>query len=373
MYLVLLFIQLLVFQIECFRQTTDKEESSLRQIQRSWPALSDWICEELYCSGLRIPIQFGVKSLWGKGNLEASDDEYYRLHMASDESEPVDPFDNKDFLINSISSLTSNTIRFGVYHYVNKRDSKMTGLKSSENLETSEKSDKRSERKSEKKPEKRPEKKSDHNSESKSDKKSERDKNNLRPEKEPNESQKEKNGSKIKYWWSKYIRRQKKKKQDSKEKQDNTHQNQIDSYEYLFFGSDPGKKSNSTFGNPQATRKLFIQDLTSNEDLMNSNYNGNMMRPETYVPLEIKTSIFAAYFAAEPVVIHFSKTISRNRRVRYGQEIAVAEAFPRTINNSLSSIILARCDGTISIINQTKGLPIQSTRMFLVITCNDTV
>ncbi|KAH8584934.1 uncharacterized protein ELE39_000885 [Cryptosporidium sp. chipmunk genotype I] len=345
MYFALLLVQLLVFQMEAFRQNADTDENSLRQIQRSWPALSDWICEELYCSGLRIPIHFGAKTIWGKGNLEASDDEYYRLHLASDESEPVDPFDNKDFLLNSVSSLTSNAIRFGVYHYVNRRDSKQTKHKSSDSLETSEKPEK----------------------------KSEKYKNKLKPEKDSDKTQKEKSCSKMKYWWSKYIRRQKKKKEeDPKEKQTSTHKNQVDSYEYLFFGSNPGNQSNSTLRNPQAPRKLFIQEVASDEDFMNSNYNGNKMRPETYVPLEIKTSIFAAYFAAEPVVIHFSKTITRNRRVKYGQEIAVAEAFPRTVNNSLSSIILARCDGTISIINQTKGLPIQSTRMFLVITCNDT-
>ncbi|OII74569.1 uncharacterized protein cubi_00122 [Cryptosporidium ubiquitum] len=331
--------------MEASRQYGDTEESSLRQIQRSWPALSDWICEELYCSGLRIPINFGTKTIWGKGKLEASDDEYYRLHIASDDSEPVDPFESKEFLLNSVSKMTSSAIRFGVYHYVNRKEAKEMISESSNRLDESGKHE-HSQKKS--------------------------SKNKLRPEKEA-ESQKEKSESKIKYWWSKYIRRQKKKKEEkSKESQTPASQNQIDNYEYLLFGSNPNNQPNSTSANFQAPRKLFIQEMTSNEGIMNSNYDGNKIRPETYVPLEIKTSIFAAYFAAEPVVIHFSKTITRNRRVRYGQEIAVAEAFPRTINNSLSSIILARCDGTISIINQTKGLPIQSTRMFLVITCNDT-
>lgn len=276
--------------------------------------------------------------------MEASDDEYYRLHIASDESEPVDPFESKEFLLNSFSRLTSNAIRFGVYHYITKKESKQM-IPESNKLERYENSEK----------------------------KSGKDRIKLSKSEKDIGNQKEKSNNKIKYWWSKYIRRQKKKKEKSKESQTNTSRNQIDNYEYLLFGSSPGNLSNSISENFQDPRKLFIQEMISNEDIINSNYNGNSnTRPETYVPIEIKTSIFAAYFAAEPVVIHFSKTITRNRRVKYGQEIAVAEAFPRTINNSLSSIILARCDGTISIINQTKGLPIQSTRMFLVITCNDT-
>lgn len=278
------------------------------------------------------------------GKLEASDDEYYMLHMASDDHDPVDPFDNKDYLINSISRLTSSAIRFGIYHYKVNKDSKHKESNSSDKHEQYEESEH-------------------------SGKKTTKSKNKLaKPDKEV-ESSKEKKDSKIKYWWSKYIRRQHKKNESAKESQEPQSQN--NNYEYLLFGSNPRDNSNSTSGSLQAPRKLFLQEIMKNEEVINSNYNGNKMRPETYVPLEIKTSVFAAYFAAEPVVIHFSKNITRNRRVKYGQEIAVAEAFPRTVNNSLSSIVLARCDGTISIINQTKGLPVQSTRMFLVITCND--
>lgn len=264
--------------------------------------------------------------------------------MASEDHDPVDPFDNKDYLIDSVSRLTSGAIRFGIYHYKVNKDSKHKELNSSNKHE-------------------RYNEEPEH-----SGKKPIKSKNKIvKPEKEV-ENQ-EKGGSKIQYWWSKYIRRQKKKSENAKETQ--VSKSQSNNYDYLLFGSNPGGNSNSTSGSLQTPRKLFIQEIMKNEEITNSNYNGNKMRPETYVPLEIKTSVFAAYFAAEPVVIHFSKNIVRNRRVKYGQEIAVAEAFPRTVNNSLSSIVLARCDGTISIINQTKGLPVQSTRMFLVITCND--
>ncbi|KAJ1611805.1 hypothetical protein OJ252_1414 [Cryptosporidium canis] len=277
------------------------------------------------------------------GQLEASDDDYYRLHMASDESEPVDPFDNKEYLINSVSKLTSSAIRFGVHHYTTKRDSKKNESNSHNKLERAD--DLEGSGGKPVKSKNRP----------------------VKPEKEAIDDQR---GSKIKYWWSKYIRRQKKKKDEKTQESPKLHSSN-NNYDYLLFGSSPGDNSNSTSGNIQAPRRLFQQEMMENEDMMNSNYVGNKMRPETYVPLEIKTSIFAAYFAAEPVLIHFSKTIARNRRVKYGQEIAIAEAFPRTVNNLLSSIVLARCDGTISIISQTKGLPVQSTRMFLVITCND--
>ncbi|KAF7457670.1 hypothetical protein HWI79_1757 [Cryptosporidium felis] len=352
-------------------------------IQRSWPALSDWICEELYCSGLRIPLGFEYKTIWGSGRLEASDDDYYRLHEASEDSEPVDPFDNKEFLVNSGSKIASHMIRFGIHQYVTKKNSGPAKEESKKNgAEERVKKEKPSskKRKSDSKEKSRENEKSGERMRIREERTREEGageekingKEELRDEVRSDTKQ-EVSKKKRKRWWYKFIDRQSKKKREQETSAEKPiPESKVNNYEYLLFGSGPGDQSNiTTPGTQQIRRRLYIQEFVEDHS-MGSNFPGNKMRPETYVPLEIKTSIFAAYFAAEPVLIHFSKTISRNRRVRYGQEIAVAEAFPRTVNNSLSNIILARCDGTISIITQTKGVPIQSTRMFLVITCNDT-
>ncbi|KAH7647170.1 hypothetical protein FG379_002861 [Cryptosporidium bovis] len=380
------------------------EESSLEVIQRNWPALSDWICEELYCSGLRIPKSVRNSNLWGKGVFEASDDEYLNLHAAALNSEPVDPFDNKDFIITSSARLASHIARFGIHQYASRKHQNSKKIKEKENHDFEK------------------EKKGYLKNNSKNKENKDVD---LVLD---NESGKYK---KIhKHWWSKYFDRQKKKK--SSNNKENGHSksipldNEQNNFEYLFYGS--GNKVSPSLDENERVRNLIVDynispenknkegrtvisvsSVKSERRLFNlrehtnvnefdngyngPNYSGNQVPnlysnqfsgpymqngngygrfdTNTYVPLNIKTSVFAAYFAAEPIIVHFSKTIGRNRRVKYGQEIGVAEAFPRTLNNELSNIILSRCDGTISIIYQMKGMPIQATRMFLVITCND--
>ncbi|KAH8739652.1 hypothetical protein FG386_001209 [Cryptosporidium ryanae] len=384
-------------------------ESSLEIIQKSWPALSDWICEELYCSGLRIPKSVRGNNLWGKGIFEASDDEYLNLHAAALDSEPVDPFNNKDFIITSSSRLASHVARFGIYQYVNKKKS---NIKNQDSEDYDFDRQKKISMKDRSKNKEKDKKKED-----------------LRLDNESGVDKK-----KHKHWWSKYFSRQKKKKINSNNLGENGNNaesfplsnKQNSNFEYLIYGSgnkvsqgsernekgsylDNNYNISSEIRNKREAdhspssvksekRRLFnLREQTNTNELNNNyngpNYNGNQVPnlypnqfsgsymqnwngygrtdTNTYVPLNIKTSVFAAYFAAEPIIVHFSKTIGRNRRVKYGQEIGVAEAFPRTLNNELSNIILSRCDGTISIIYQMKGMPIQATRMFLVITCND--
>ncbi|OII71478.1 hypothetical protein cand_031910 [Cryptosporidium andersoni] len=352
----------LTCELDTTRSDQSEKNEVLRSLKKEWPALSDWLCEYLYCSSLRITGLARGNSIWGTGQLDASDDDHKDLHAASRESESVEPYTNSDHIMKSISELISHSIRLGIhYHQALKKNhetstttvlpvSKKTGVS---NFFLKKISNSTSEVKNNKN------KVNSFNNKKFSDLTSK-----ILLKSNLSESQ-EKN---LLYRFVEWL----KSKHSSKFKaNEQTESKNTESYLAFISSASVGPKLKSS----------RLSETTSNSSLVSfsilqlpdkrRNLNQFNNRPNRKLSIDINNAVFAAYFASDSILLHLSKTLSRDRRVKFGQEIGTVELYVPSRKIHTTDIILSRCDGTISILNHMKGIPIRATRLFLVITCDD--
>ncbi|KAL7067839.1 hypothetical protein ACR3K2_17480 [Cryptosporidium serpentis] len=353
----------LIWALDTTRSGQSKNNEVLGSLKKEWPALSDWLCEYLYCSSLRITGLARESSVWGTGQLDASDDDHKDLHAASRESEAVEPYTNNDHIMKSVSELISHSIRLGIhYHQAFKKNHETstttTAFPISKKVGVSKFFLKKI---------------SNNTSKVKNNKNKV---NNFNNKKFPDLTSKillksNLSDSQKKNWLYRFAEWLKSKYSSKFKTNEQTESKNTESYLAFISSASAGSKLKSSRSSKTTSNSslvsfstLQLPDKRRNLSQFNDQSNGRL-------PIDINNAVFAAYFASDSIFLHLSKTLSGDRRVKFGQEIGTVELYAPNQKIHTTDVILSRCDGIISVLNHMKGIPIRATRLFLVITCDN--